>query len=409
MRSIESGAPDVQPWLIPGLGSAPADAPEDGAQEASAGIFPSQLLRDATRSGWVLADAEVREEQIQPASMDLRLGPVAYRVRASFLPGRKRVSERLASLKTHELDLSVPGVLEKGCVYIVPLQERLQLPSNVSARANPKSSTGRLDIFARLITDFSSEFDKVRPGYKGPLYLEVVPQTFSVLAREGTTLAQLRLLRGSPNPSDALVEALHEREALVFGDGDLHLEPHISKGLWISVDLRGGEGQEIVGYRAKAHSPLIDLELIGHYDPREFWEPIYPPRGDQLVLNPEDFYILSSKERIRVPLDAAAEMVSYEPSVGEFRNHYAGFFDPGFGFRGDETKGTHAVLEVRSHEVPFVLEDGQLISRLVYQRLLGEADKAYGATIGSSYQSQRIALSKHFQDWAEAKGSVRRW
>lgn len=355
------------------------------------------MLEGALAAGWILTDEPVASDQVQPASLDLRLGPVAYRVRASFLPGKHPVQERLESLKTHALDLSVPAVLEKGCVYIVPLVERLQLPENTSARANPKSSTGRLDVFTRLITDFSREFDQVRSGYKGSLYLEVVPQTFSILVRAGTRLTQLRLMRGAPASSDALLSALHEEHELVFAEGETPAEPFISQGLWLSVDLAGAGPDEIIGYRAKPHTPLVDVDRVGAYDWRDFWDAIERPRDGQLLLNPEDFYILSSKERIRVPMTAAAEMVSYEPSVGEFRNHYAGFFDPGFGFRTDDVRGTHAVLEVRSHEVPFILEDGQHVSRLVYQRLIVAAEKAYGAGVGSSYQHQRISLSKHFR------------
>jgi dCTP deaminase len=362
------------------------------------GIFPSQMLEEAVHEGWVISERLVAHDQIQPASMDLRLGPVAYRVRASFIPGPRSVAERLNTLKTHELDLRSGAVLEKGCVYIIPLTERLQLPEGVSARANPKSSTGRLDIFTRIITDYSHEFDQVRPGYKGGLYLEVVPQTFSIVVRSGTRLTQLRLMQGSPTPSDALLAALHEEQALVFGDGDGPAEPVISKGLWLSVDLSGELG-EVVGYRAKAHAPLVDVDEIGIYDPTDYWDPIERPKDSQLLLLPEAFYILCSKERIRVPLSAAAEMVSYEPSVGEFRNHYAGFFDPGFGYRTDDVSGTHAVLEVRSHEVPFIMEDGQRVSRLVYQRLVEPAAKAYGEGVGSSYQHQRVSLSKHFLPW----------
>ena len=361
------------------------------------GIFPSQMLESAVGAGWITAAEPVVSDQVQPASLDLRLGPIAYRVRASFLPGKHTVPERLESLKTHELDLSVPTVLERGCVYIVPLLERLQLPEHVSARANPKSSTGRLDVFTRLITDLSREFDQVRPGHQGALYLEVVPQTFSIVVRAGTRLTQLRLMQGPPTASDALLSALHQEHELVFAEGPAPAEPFIAQGLWLSVDLAGAGTGEVVGYRAKPHTPLVDVDAVAAYDWRDFWDAIERPRDGQLLLNPEDFYILSSKERIRVPTTAAAEMVSYEPSVGEFRNHYAGFFDPGFGFRTDDVRGTHAVLEVRSHEVPFILEDGQHVSRLVYQRLVAPAEKVYGTAVGSSYQHQRVSLSKHFR------------
>jgi dCTP deaminase len=319
-------------------------------------------------------------------------------VRASFLPGPRTVKDRLATLTTHQLDLTQGAVLEKGCVYIIPLVERLQLPEGVSARANPKSSTGRLDVFTRVITDFSHEFDQIRVGYKGGLYLEVVPQTFSIVVRAGSRLTQLRFMQGTLAPSDTLVAALHAEQALIFGEGEEPAEPFIARGLWISVDLQGADS-EVVGFRARAHAPLVDVDEVAAYDPMEYWEPIERPRDGQLLLLPEAFYILTSRERIRVPLTAAAEMVSYDPSVGEFRNHYAGFFDPGFGYRSDDVHGTHAVLEVRSHEVPFILEDGQRVSRFEYHPLVAPAAKAYGDALGSSYQYQRISLSKHFRPW----------
>ncbi len=371
---------------------------ETGAAHHTTGVLPSQALRNFIAAGHITADGGIEDDQIQPASLDLRLGAVAYRVRASFLPGRQApVRQKIGALGMHEIDLTEGAVLERGCVYIVPLQERLSLPGGHSATASPKSSTGRLDIFTRLIADYADAFERVAEKYRGELFLEISPRTFSVLVREGVRLNQLRFRRGQPPPADAALARLHDRDPLVYVGGEAPGEARIGKGLWISIDLRGAGGSGLVGYRAKKHSALIDLEKVGHYDPLEFWEPIPPGADHNLILNPDDFYILVSKERISVPPDYAAEMVAYDTSVGEYRIHYAGFFDPGFGYGGEAAAGTRAVLEVRSHEVPFLLEDGQVVGRLVYERLLDPPDQVYGSGIGSHYQAQELALSKQFR------------
>jgi len=363
------------------------------------GILPSQAIEELIAAGHIAADPAVAPEQIQPSSLDLRVGPVAYRIRASFLSSRNaRVIDKLQDNHLYKIDLTRPAVLERGCAYIAPLMEELSLPADISGKANPKSTTGRLDVFTRLITDYGSEFERVPAGYKGRLYTEIVPRTFSIVMEQGARLNQLRLRRGNPPPSDTELERLHEQETLVYSEDELPAEALISnKSLWLSVDLSGEEGSEIIGYKARRNTPLIDLSRINHYDPLEYWEPIHRTRSRSLVLDPRDFYILASKERVRIPLSFAAEMVPYDPSVGEFRIHYAGFFDPGFGYGADDIKGTHAVLEVRSHEVPFLLEDGQTVGRLVFERLLSVPNKIYGQGIGSSYQHQRLALSKQFR------------
>lgn len=376
---------------------------ERDIQSFSTGILPSQEIEVLVDKQAIRGAIAVTREQIQPSSIDLRLGSTAYRVRASFLPGKKEtVARKIEDLCMHAIDLSTPAVLEKGCVYIVPLVEELHLSRDLSAKANPKSTTGRLDIFTRLITDYGTEFERVPAGYKGRLYVEVVPRTFSILIAQGTKLNQLRFMRGNPPPSDKQHRELDERESLVYLADESRGEANIADGLWVSVDLEGTAASSVIGYKAKKHAPLVDLSKINHYAPLEFWDPISRVTDKRLVLDPNDFYILVSKEKIRVPPNYAAEMVAYDPSVGEFRIHYAGFFDPGFGYGSDDIRGTHAVLEVRSHEVPFLIEDGQTVGRLIYERLLDKPKKIYGSGIGSSYQSQGLALSKQFRQFETA-------
>ncbi len=295
----------------------------------------------------------------------------------------------------HRFELTDEGaVLERGCVYIVELMESLALRSRTSAIANPKSSIGRIDVFTRLITDRATEFDQVRANYQGPLFAEISPRTFSILVRKGDRLNQLRIKRGTPLTSDASMRRLHQRDGLVDAEID---EDDIRRGFPVSVDLTGeGEGS-VIGYRARQHAGLIDLRRLGHYEVDDFWYPLHASRDRTLLLDPDEFYILASKEQVRVPPDHAAEMRAYDVGMGEFRVHYAGFFDPGFGHSEADAEGTRAVLEVRSHEVPFVLADGQLVVKLIYERLLARPDRLYGAGIGSSYQRQGLKLSKHFK------------
>jgi len=368
------------------------------ARTSSAGILPSQTYRAFVAQGRISAGKEaVRDDQIQPASIDLRLGTHAYRVAAGFMPGAgSTVAAKLEKLKMHSVDLREGAVLERGCVYIIPLLERLKLPADIAGTANPKSTTGRLDIFTRLMCDGAREFEKVQAGYEGPLYLEVSPRTFSILVRTGQTLNQLRLRKGSPSFSDKALTALDKRLHLVFAPDENRERAQIGQGLWISIDLEGPDS-DTIGYRARHNAPLIDLSKIGHYDPTEFWEPLKRNRSRSLVLNPDDFYILVSREKIRVPHAYAAEMVPYDTSVGEFRIHYAGFFDPGFGYGANDIQGTRAVLEVRSHDVPFLLEHGQIVGRFAFEKLTAVPDRIYGMGIGSNYQRQGLTLAKQFK------------
>ena len=363
----------------------------------STGILPSHVLRRLVRARReILATEEITTTQFQPASMDLRLGSVAYRVRASFLPGREaNVADKLNDMSIHEIDLKSGAVLETGCVYVVPLMERLELSFRVSGIANPKSSTGRLDVFTRLITDRAQSFDRVEDNYHGPLYAEISPRTFPVLVRKGSRLNQLRLRHGSPGFTDTQLRRLHEEVGLVDGPAD------IDGGLALTVDLRGEQLTRQVGWRARRHAGVIDIDKTGAYDPLDFWDPVYARKSQSkdfsIVLDPDEFYILASREAVSIPPDFAAEMVPFNPQVGEFRVHYAGFFDPGFGHETGQGRGARAVLEVRSREVPFVLEHGQIIGRLVFERLTDTPPQVYGHAIGSSYQRQGLKLSKHFR------------
>lgn len=359
------------------------------------GILPSQELVRLIHNGGIKASEPISDDQIQPASLDLRLGATAWRVRASFLPGKQRTVEQcLDGLVMHQIDLSEGAVLEKGCVYIVPLLESVNLVAGLSATGNPKSSTGRIDVFTRLITDHGHEFDQVRAGYSGQLYAEIAPRTFSILVRKSSRLSQLRLRHGTPQRGDDSHLKLHQSQPLV--DIDLGAED-IKNGIPISVDLNGNQKTGLIGYRAKSHAGLIDVDNKDFYDVAQFWEPVYAQKDGGLVLDPGEFYILASKEAVRIPIDHAAEMIAYDTLVGEFRVHYAGFFDPGFGDAAADGHGTRAVLEVRSFEVPFIINHGQVIGRLMYEPLTYAPDKIYGQDLKSNYQKQGLKLSKHFK------------
>jgi dCTP deaminase len=374
------------------------ERPAEEGQIRTTGILPSQDISTLIARGHISATPTIDPAHIQPASLDLRLGDMAHRVRASFLPGpNSTVAAKIKELRMARVDLTGAPVLEKDCVYIIPLVEELNLPDNISGRANPKSTTGRLDIFTRLITDYGTEFDSVPPGYKGKLYAEVVSRTFTVAVRAGMRLSQLRFVQGSPRSGDRTIKGLDQEEPLVYMDEGSPGKAQLQRGLRITVNLEASEPGEIIAYKAKRYAPAIELDRIDFYSTEEFWEVRHQNANKSLILEPGDFYILASRERVRVPPDFAAEMVPFDPSDGEFRIHYAGFFDPGFGYGSNEIKGTRAVLEVRAHDVPFLIEHGQLVGRLNYIHLLSRPDKIYGTNIGSSYQHQALTLSKQFR------------
>lgn len=354
--------------------------PAHDPTSSGGGILPCQAIEQLFADGVIKPAQPPVVGQIQPASLDLRLGEKAYRVRASFLPGPGAdVAEKLDAFSLHEIGLKDGAVLEVGCVYLVPLLESLALEGDLSAACNPKSSTGRLDVFTRVITDSGRVFDQIDAGYAGPLYAEICPQTFPVLVRTGSRLSQVRFREAAADAQPG--SEGHEVEDVIS----------------LSVDLAGDPDTDFIGYRAKRHTGVIDLDAPGAYDVLDFWEPINARGQTRLILDPDQFYILASKEAVAVPPTHAAEMIPFNPLVGEFRVHYAGFFDPGFGYSEAGGEGSKAVLEVRSHKVPFILEDGQIIGQLIYERLTETPSHIYGQEIGSHYQAQGLKLSKHFR------------
>ena len=392
------------------------------------GVLPIQKLKLLSETGVISSDDAhpILEDQYQPNSIDLRLGDVAYRVRSSFLPENETVERKLERLEQYQFSLKGGAVLEENAVYIIPLLERLNLPKshyahsngpkisgeginngdtiklfaqeNLSAKANPKSSTGRLDIFTRVITDYSHRFEEITPGYQGPLYVEVVPKSFPIKVKTGQRLNQLRIRHGFEVLSDQDLLRIHDQEPILFDDTSqaMPLETlKVNKGLFMSVHLEGKEG-EIIGYKAKKHSNFIDYEKIGHYPVNEFWEPILAGTDSMVILEPESFYIFASKERIRVPAKLACEMMAYDTGSGELRTHYAGFFDSGFG-GSVEDGGARAVLEVRSHDVPFLIEDGQTLFSMQFEPNSEQPNMMYGLEIKSNYQGQDLKLGKHFK------------
>ena len=372
-----------------------------------AGVLPDHALRGAARDGWITASTPLTDIQFQPSSLDLRLGPVAYQLRASFLPYREPVQTRLrqndftdVDLVIDELSLTSGATFQRGSVYLVPLQESLALPREVRGRCDPKSTTGRLDIFTRVIADDTARFDEIEAGYHGPLYVEVSPQSFPVRVYAGTSLSQLRLLSGATALSDSALERLYRETPLLFDDDGRPIPPSrrvINDGLCMGVDLSGRLTDGIIGYRAHANPPVVDLNRVGFYDPQDFWEPIKRSSRDSYILEANRFYILASKERIRVPPEYAAEMVVYDAGAGEIRTHYAGFFDPGFGYGAGDVLGTKVVMEVRAREVPFMVYDGQTSFKVGLERLASPPERVYGVGLGSSYQHQTLTLSKHFR------------
>ena len=367
----------------------------------TAGVLPNQMLSEAVAAGHIAAgEFRIPESSIQPASLDLRLGEYALRVRCSFLPHNETVERKVKDYIVDELDLRKEGaVLETNRPYLIPLLETLKLPPYIRGKANPKSSTGRLDVFTRVITDHSYRFDEIRPGYEGALWLEVVPLSFAIRVRQHLSLNQLRLMVGRASVDDAELRVLHQEDPILFRSGRPVPDSDFATadGLFLSLDLRGDE-QRRVGYRAKDNAGLLDMSRIGAYEPHDFWEIVRSEDGDRVVLDPERFYLLLSDEAVRIPPTLASEMTAYDPTSGELRTHYAGFFDPGFGYeRSGALRGSRAALEVRAHDVPFMIEHHQRVCKLTFERMVAPPTKLYGEDIGSNYQGQVETLGKHFR------------
>jgi len=365
------------------------------------GTLPIQNLRQLIDKGIIKPSIPVLDKQLQPASMDLRLGNKAYRVRSSFLPQRRSVQELLDELHMYEVDLDDNGILEKKNVYVIPLIEELHLPQEINGKANPKSSTGRLDIFTRVITDKGYRFDEIDNGYSGKLYLEVFPRSFTVKVQTGQSLNQLRLFNERQHVEDRLLADVCTSRHLLFNEDGVLLPAEsaiIRDGLCMRVDLKGQTSKGVIGFKAKKNSSIIDLSKVGGYLASDYWEPIHAPREGFLILEPEEFYIFASKEKVRVPLEFAAEMIEFDAGSGELRTHYAGFFDSGFGYGRGEVNGTRSVLEVRPHDVPFRIEDGQVFFKIRYEKMAELPETSYGKDIGSHYHAQELALSKHFKN-----------
>lgn len=367
--------------------------------QGASGVLPSQVLERAVEVGVIDAGKyKIPTESIQPASIDLRLGEVAYRIRCSFLPGDQSVAAKMKDLVIDEIDLRREGaVLETNRPYIVPLIEHLDLPPGIRGKTNPKSSTGRLDVFTRVITDHSYRFDEIAPGYEGGLFLEIVPLSFTVRVREGLPLNQLRLSVGRSALTDEEILQTHQETPLLFEEGVPVRDIATAGGLFLGLDLRGDDAGR-VGYRAKDNAPLLEMASTDAFQPEDYWEPVYREQGDRIVVAPERFYLLMSQEAVRIGPEVAAEMTAFDPTSGELRTHYAGFFDPGFGYEAEgEFLGSRAALEVRAHDVPFMIEHGQRVCKLTFEKMLEPPTVLYGRDIGSSYQNQQDTLGKHFR------------
>ena len=358
------------------------------------GTLSDCQIRGLVEEGSVLSDAPWGARQVQPSSLDLRLGPTAYRLRSSFLPLSTPVSDILQDLSLYSVDLRTSAHLERGAVYLVPLMESLNLPPGLSAKANPKSSTGRLDVFTRVITETGDRFDDISSGYSGRLYLEVFSRSFSLRVSQGLALCQVRFFEKRHFLSEETLLDRHRQSPLFFSEGGTcggNPYDRITDGsLYLGVKLTG---MPIIGFRARHDAGILSLVPGDQQKATEFWEAIPSPARGELVLEPEKFYLFASSAKIRVPIDLAAEMLPFDAAAGEIRTHYAGFFDPGFGMSGEGARG---VLEVRPHDVPFRIVDGQPVFKLRYEKMERDPDLPYGAAIGSNYTHQGLNLSRYF-------------
>lgn len=363
------------------------------------GILPQQQLKTLVDEGQIKSPP-LDVDQLQPNSLDLRVGKIAYRARFSFLPTDRPIATMLegSDLTLDTLDLDGPegAILETGKVYIIPLQESLALPAACKGTTNPKSSTGRLDILARVLVDRTSRFDEIPAGYAGPLYLEVVPRSFPVRMRKGDRLSQLRLAHGNWSQlTDDELRSEIEQHGLVCTDSGQPIaadQLSLDDGVFLTAHVTDPE-VSTVGYVARKCTPAVDLRRKDH-PPQPYWRGVSSAQdGAGIVLQPDEFYIFSSRERVVIPPHLCAEMVAYDSRSGELRTHYAGFFDSGFGY---QCGGARVVLEVRNLDVPFLLQDGQRLFRLQYFKNAACPEALYGSGETSHYQAQGLRLSKHF-------------
>ena len=371
--------------------------------KGKSGYLPCQLIEMALREGIIHSQVPIEASQVQPVSLDLRLGTKAYRIQCSFLPENESVETKLKEVTLYDFEIANGGILEKNAIYLIPLMEELNLPPAFYGLANPKSSTGRLDMFTRVIVDEGHRFDEIPRGYRGKLYLEVIPRSFPVKVKTGLSLNQLRLAHVKLDTLGKQgLEAKYKKNPILFDKSGFVIpydQVKVEGGVYVGVDVSGDQPDSIVAYKAKTNSSVIDLSKIRYYKADDFWEPIYRPKKNRLILEPESFYIMMSKEKICIWPDWLAEMVAYEPNSGELRTHYAGFFDSGFGWNGTDelmNQGTRAVMEVRPHDVPFMVEHGQTFCRLKFDKVVERPEKVYGLALNSNYHSQGLALSKYF-------------
>ena len=353
----------------------------------------------------ITADTALCDDQIQMASIDLSLKGPVYGMRASGLPRRgETVRSRIdASAKTgYTFNLTGEDkLLSRRQTYIIPLNEGLKLPPGFAARFSPKSSTGRVDVLARILADGIPHFDSVpAEGYRGPLYLEVTPLSCDILLRSGQSLMQMRLRQGDSLVSANDLVTLQAEKGIVWGKDGKPIAPEklslAEHGLYMHVDL----DRDIVGFMAR--DPILaelSFAKSDFYDPYDFWEPITRPKGGSIVLNPGRFYLLATKERVKVPSNICGDIAAYDASTGEFRTHYAGFFDPGFGGSKPEERGTVGVMEVRGREIPFELQDNQPVCRMDFQWLDEVPNRLYGA--GNNYTGEQPSLGKFFRNRQE--------
>ncbi|MDA1284586.1 MAG: 2'-deoxycytidine 5'-triphosphate deaminase [Proteobacteria bacterium] len=330
-------------------------------------ILIKKNIEELIKKKIILITSSFNKSQIQPASLDLTLSSNCYRIKASFIPNNKKVSQLIESLALSKINLNNENLLEKNCIYLCELNEHLNLNNAYSAKSNPKSTTGRLDIFTRLITDYGKEYDVVDRGYNGKLYLEIIPQSFSIIVKKGLSLNQIRFYK----------------DHLIINS--------FIKSQDISIYIKKNE---ICAYKAIKNTSAINLNKLNHYKINDFWETIIP-KNNNFIIEKDEFYILRSLENIKIKDTIAAELEPFGDNFGNFRVHYAGFFDPGF---GNNKLGTPAVFELRAYDTPFYVENKQKVARLNFYKLIEKSINTYGKKIKSNYHNQKLKLAKQFKN-----------